>query len=432
MIESSYEEVHWKEWQQLHLLNKTHDLIFFRNLIPWQLIINLLSPFYATSGKKGKDLRMVVAIFLLQKLKGLSDREVIKSIQENRYHQYFCNIADSELFQFISNSALSKLRERFGIQGINLIEYAIFEALRQRGFIQCDQALIDSTVEDSNIVFPTDCHLMFKAFLKMESFAKQHQISQWWDHDAVKKLWRTLNLDKSPNHWLYLFQFYHFFKEAITEFKNQVLVLKLSQKKGKRAKHLIELLDLLFGQTQQKLAGERHIDHRIISLDEVDARPIKKGKRSTEFGSSVQMSFNRDGFMVTTDVCIGQADDKGAYLSVLGLYIQRMRDTPEAVVTDLMYRTKKTLKILQKKSSTLSWGVLMMCLRKFRNNVIQPEPLLKASSLLLKTLEALEKASTEELREIKFGQNFAKPLIILKNVFNSITKNGFPMKLITN
>lgn len=292
---------------------------------------------------------MVVAIFLLQKLNGLSDRGVIKSIQENRYQQYFCNIPDSELFQFISDSALNKLRGRFCVQGIYLIEYAIFESCHQLGFIQCDQALIDSTVEDSNILFPTDSSLIFKAFLKMESFAKQHQIPQWWNHEAVKQLWRTLNLDKSPNHWLYLFQFYHLFKVALTEFKNQVPALKLAQKKQKKAKHLIELLDLLFEQTQQKLAGEHHIDNRIISLDEVDARPIKKGKRSTEFGSSVQMAFNRDGFMITTDVCIGQADDKGAYLSVLELFTQRMRDTPDAVVTDLMYRTKKNIKNTPKK-----------------------------------------------------------------------------------
>ena len=76
---------------------------------------------------------MVVAILLLQRLKGLSNREVIASIQENRYHQYFCNIADEELFQFIHDSTLVGILKRFGIQGINLIEYAIFEELRKTG-----------------------------------------------------------------------------------------------------------------------------------------------------------------------------------------------------------------------------------------------------------------------------------------------------------
>ena len=344
MIETVYQEVHSTEWKKLHILNKTHPLIIFRSIIPWQLIINLLVPFYSETGKKGKNLRMVVAILLLQKLEGLSNRGVIESIEENRYHQYFCNISDQELFQFVDDSTLTGWLKRFGIQGIALIEYAIFEALNQLGIIRCDKALIDSTVEESDIVFPTDTHLIFKAFLKMESFAKSHKIPQWWDHDAVKQLWRTLNLDRSPNYWLYLLQFYHLFKDALKAFKELAQALKLAKKKEKKARHLIALLEILFEQTQQKLAGEKQIKNRLISLDEPDARAIKKGKRFTEFGTSVQMSFNRDGFMITTEVCIGQADDKGAYLSILKSFIQRMAKTPDAVITDLMYRTKNNIK----------------------------------------------------------------------------------------
>jgi len=356
MIETRYQEAHSAEWKKLHILNKIHPLVIFRSIIPWQLIITLLAPFYSETGKKGKNIRMMVAILLLQKLEGLSNRVVIKSIQENRYHQYFCNIPDEELFQFVDDSTLTLFIKRFGIQGIGLIEYAIFEALDQLGIIRCDQALIDSTVEENDIVFPTDSHLIFKAFLKMESFAKAHQIPQWWDHDAVKQLWRSLNLDKDPNHWLYLLQFYHLFKNALKVFKKQVQALNLAKKKEKKARHLIALLEILFEQTQQKLAGEKQIKNRLISLDEPDARAIKKGKRFTEFGTSVQMSFNRDGFMITTDVCIGQANDKGAYLSILKSFIQRMANTPDAVITDLMYRSKNNIKNTPKKIKHIFLG----------------------------------------------------------------------------
>jgi hypothetical protein len=67
-------------------------------------------------------------------------------------------------------------------------------------------------------------------------------------------------------------------------------------------------LVLLQTQTLEKLAGEMHIKDRIVSLDEVDARPIKKGKSypTCEFGTTLQMSFNRQGFMITTENFIGQ------------------------------------------------------------------------------------------------------------------------------
>jgi len=38
------------------------------------------------------------------------------------------------------------------------------------------------------------------------------------------------------------------------------------------------LLILLDSQNDLKIQGVRHIENRIVSLDEVDARPIKKGK----------------------------------------------------------------------------------------------------------------------------------------------------------
>ena len=70
-----------------------------------------------------------------------------------------------------------------------------------------------------------------------------------------------------------------------------------------RWRHLIAVLTLLNEHTQQKLAGERHIENRLVSLDDLDARPIQKGKShpKTEFGTTLQMTFNRQGFLITTE-----------------------------------------------------------------------------------------------------------------------------------
>lgn len=104
--------------------------------------------------------------------------------------------------------------------------------------------------------------------------------------------------------------------------------------------------DLLEEQTQQKLAGEIHIAHRIVSLDEPEARPIKKGKKhpTCEFGTTVQMTFNRPGFMITTETFIGQPQDKTLYTSTLKLFRKRMGRYPKRGITDQGYRSAKNLK----------------------------------------------------------------------------------------
>ena len=106
------------------------------------------------------------------------------------------------------------------------------------------------------------------------------------------------------------------------------------------------MLTLLKDQTQQKLAGEQHIDNRIVSLDEVDARPIKKGKTfpSCEFGTTLQMSFNRQGFMITVENLIGKPDDTTLYGGTLRLFQKRMGNDPNTVVTDLGFRSRDNRK----------------------------------------------------------------------------------------
>lgn len=96
-------------------------------------------------------------------------------------------------------------------------------------------------------------------------------------------------------------------------------------------------------QTLQKLDGQKHIANRIVSLDDVDARPIKKGKRHPicEFGTTVQMGFNRQGFMLTTENFIGQPQDKNLYLPTMKRFYERMGRYPTRAITDQGYRSRK-------------------------------------------------------------------------------------------
>ncbi|MEE8289848.1 MAG: transposase, partial [Candidatus Tectomicrobia bacterium] len=111
-------------------------------------------------------------------------------------------------------------------------------------------------------------------------------------------------------------------------------------------------------QSQRKLEGQRRIANRLVSLDDLDARPIQKGKRhpKTEFGTFLQLSFNRQGFMITAENFIGKRDDKALYAHTLKLFCQRMAASPNGVVTDLGYRSAKNLKLSQEKLEVVFMG----------------------------------------------------------------------------
>lgn len=346
MIVQTFEDAFCPQWIQTHLAHPTHDLIILRDIIPWQRIMECLVPFYNPhKGRSGQSLRILVATSIVARLRQLSDRKVIEAIQENRYLQYFCNVPDQGLFTFLHPSTLCRFRKRLGHEGIGVIEEHVFQHLKRAGAIQADMMLMDSSVLESPIMYPNDVRLLYKAFGKLGQFAKQQRLPLWWDMDTLKSRWRAFNLSKAEKRQAYLTEFFTLFVPALDAFRTYATLLAMSEKQREGAVKLLSVLTVLETQTQQKLAGHLHIDHRLVSLDDLDARPIKRGKThpSTEFGTTMQLTFNHQGFMITTENFIGHPNDTTLYAATLEAFRKRMRAYPDTAVTDLGFRSAKNL-----------------------------------------------------------------------------------------
>ena len=345
MIKDTFEDAFSPEWVAANITNPAHPLALLRRIIPWGAIVALPAPFYAVNGSMGRSVRIMVAILTVSRLRRLGDREVAEQVRENRYMQYFCNVPDRGLQTFLHPSSLCVFRKRVGGKGFAIIENGIFEMLRIAGVISGDDALTDSTVPESSIIHPNDVQLIHKAFRKMRAFAKQRRIPVWWDDKDLAGLWREFGPDKKKNRAAWLAVFNGMFVPALKIFQEKVGVLRTSPKRKKKAVITLNLLNILEEQTLLKIAGERHIKDRIVSLDDPDARPIKKGKShpDCEFGTKVQMTFNRDGFLITVENFIGNPSDKILYGDTLDLFIKRMEGYPDTAVTDLGCRSLKNL-----------------------------------------------------------------------------------------
>jgi IS5 family transposase len=357
MISHTFQDAFCPEWIKTHVPHCTHDLIILRHILPWQSIIDRLIPFYHTEkGRKGQSLRTMVAIAMVAKLREFSDRQVIEKIKENRYIQYFCNVPDRGIRTFLHDSTLCKFRKRLGEKGIAIIEEAVFDQLKQAKAIEIDMMLTDSTVLESPIIYPTDVRMLHKALRKMAILAKKAHIPAWWDEAEIKKLWRAHNLDKTKP-LAYLCAFYLWFEPALEPFARHLDNLPKGSLKTKW-NDCLETLLTLDEQTQLKLEGQLRIANRLVSLDDLDARPIQKGKRhpKTEFGTFLQLSFNRQGYMITTENFVGKRDDKTLYATTLKLFCQRMAAYPDGVVTDLGYRSSKNLELSNDKLNVVFMG----------------------------------------------------------------------------
>jgi IS5 family transposase len=236
-------------------------------------------------------------------------------------------------------STLCRFRKRLGPEGTLIIEDQVFTHLKRSAVIDADMMRMDTTVLESPSIYPTDVRLLSKAFGKMAALATEAKLVLWWDQAHVKQRWRAYNLHQQDRR-TYLQEFATLFGPALARFAAHLAPLPDSPLR-QRWSPLLAVLHLLQEQTQQKLAGQRHIAHRLVSLDDLDARPIKKGKShpSTECGTTLQMTCNRQGFMITTDNCIGQPNDTTLYRATLQRFHARMQAYPGTAVTDLGFRS---------------------------------------------------------------------------------------------
>jgi IS5 family transposase len=343
MIRANFEEAFTPEWIRVNIIDLNHELVILRQIIPWEKIVSRLTHFYNNGqGAVGKSLRIMAALVIISRFYKLSDRAIVKQVKENRYIQYFCNVADEGLLTFVHYSSMCVFRKRIGEEGVKIIEQEIFKMLRDSGIIKSEDALIDSTVLASAIIYPNDVELIYKAFKKMSSFAKLNKIPIWWDDKQLKKQRREFSLDKKGNRGVWLLKFNDLFIPALEIFQTKVDSLIPPGRRKNKALKMLNLLNILEEQTVEKLSGEIHIKDRIVSLDDPDARPIKKGKShpDCEFGTKVQMSFNRQGFMITVENFIGNPCDKILYPGTFNLYINRTKRCPDTVITDLGARSQ--------------------------------------------------------------------------------------------
>ena len=154
------------------MLNSNPPLYRLGAKIDWKVFEEAFSPLYCKdNGAGAKPIRLMTGLLILKHVRNLSDESVVEQWQENPYYQYFCGMTQFSTKAPCNATELVHFRHRIGEQGIELI---LKESIRVnekddthhkgrgRKPEQETTAFIDSTVQEKNITFPTDCKLLLK------------------------------------------------------------------------------------------------------------------------------------------------------------------------------------------------------------------------------------------------------------------------------
>lgn len=148
-----------------------HDpLIALADEIDWKIFDNAFSKYYSKEGRPAKPIRLMVGILLLKQLKNISDEEVVFQWKQNPYYQYFCGFDEFQIAEPCHATDLVYFRKRIGVEGMKVI-FGMSVALHGAASEE-RQVIIDTTVQENNITYPTDGKLAIKIINKLVKIAK--------------------------------------------------------------------------------------------------------------------------------------------------------------------------------------------------------------------------------------------------------------------
>jgi IS5 family transposase len=220
---------------------------------------------------------------------------------------------------------LIKLTHKYGADTVRSLNDALVLKLKEGKVIRGRKLRIDTTVVESNIHHPTDTGLLndgIRVITRVVSklrkvvpgigrrFVKHTRKAKKVYLGLMKVMKGRTGKDKTAlkNAQEKLVKITG---EAIAGGRAVEAELELLQEKSPLVNRLrgqlgewIEAAEKVVRQTQEVIRGNRHLPRRLVSLFDLDARPIRRGKSraDTEFGRKVLLGETDHGIITTYDV----------------------------------------------------------------------------------------------------------------------------------
>jgi IS5 family transposase len=150
-------------------VSPSHPLIQLAQVLPWQALAALVFPDLKKTTSKGKwwlgrklKLRIHLGAFLLQWLYNLTDRQVEWALKDNAAYQLFCGRGIVSTWHAPDHTKIEEFRSRLSPETQRRLANEVAVWATELGFADPATMDIDSTVQEANIAYPSDAHLMVK------------------------------------------------------------------------------------------------------------------------------------------------------------------------------------------------------------------------------------------------------------------------------
>jgi transposase, IS5 family len=328
-----------------------------RFIAPWRTL------FDRRLGRPSVPVDTLLRLLYLKHRYGLGYESLCREVADSISWRRFCRIG---LDRPVPHpTTLVKLVRRAGPNTIEQLNSALLGKLREDKLLRGRKLRVDTTVVEADIDHPTDADLLEKAVRKLGGLVRRVKArgaanrTRFRDRSRsagrrLKQISRTLRrrtgqapaeIDRLTGEVAAIA------RRTLGQAERVAHAARRARRARPRDGHLGRLVERLeettsvtsrlLDQTGQRLAGNRVIGDRLVSLSDPDARPIRKGKpgRPTEFGYTLLLGECERGFIATHHTHKGNPPDAAQLLPAVQQVMAVTGRPPGTVVGDRGFGT---------------------------------------------------------------------------------------------
>jgi IS5 family transposase len=274
-------------------INLEHELCILSKQIDWDSVEKEFSVYYSEIGRPSVPIRRMIGLLLLKHIYNLSDEAIVDRWIENPYWQYFSGEKVFQIQKPFDPTEFIHFRNRIGKEGAEKLLKVSIQLFGKEA--QEYEVLIDSTVQEKNITYPTDAKLHKRIIEKVNKIAKQEEIIL---RQAYTRTLKQLMIDQRfHNHPKRRKKAKAALRRIKTLAGRQVrdIERQFSPFQQQKYKELFIILNKIL--TQQK--GDKN---KVYSIHEPEVSCIAKGKEAKKFEFG-----NKSGIVLTktTKIVVG-------------------------------------------------------------------------------------------------------------------------------
>lgn len=142
--------------------------------IPWSQLEQAFGKFYSEEGRPAKSVRLMVGLLLLKQMFNQGDETVVAAWVQNPYWQYFCGMSQFQWQLPCDPSDLVYFRRRIGEAGMQRILKVTAQMHGAKA--REKEVVVDTTVQEKNVTYPTDTKLAHKIIRRCWKLADRHDV----------------------------------------------------------------------------------------------------------------------------------------------------------------------------------------------------------------------------------------------------------------